>query len=57
MVQCTGGRGLIFLLSLFTGVIEHMLRHRERIWLTRPGGICRFIEGRPAGIVPGGEGL
>jgi hypothetical protein len=34
-------------------VIEHILAHRDHIWLTRPGEICSFIEGLPAGIVPG----
>ena len=56
MERGAGSLGLIFLLSLFRGVIEHILRRRDRIWLTRPGEICRFIEGLPASIVPGGEG-
>jgi allantoinase len=34
-------------------VFEHILRHRERIWLTRPRDICASIESLPAGIVPG----
>ena len=34
---------------------EHILEHRDRIWLTRPGDICTYIEGLPAGIVPGSE--
>ena len=38
----------------FRRVIEHILRHRDRIWLTRPGAICDHIEGLPAGTVPGG---
>lgn len=40
-------------LRRFRGVIEHILRHRDRIWLTRPGEICDFIEGLPPGTVPG----
>lgn len=32
---------------------EHILRHRDRIWLTRPRDICAHIESLPAGIVPG----
>jgi len=40
-------------LRQFRRVIEHILRQRERIWLTRPGEICQFVEKLPAGIVPG----
>jgi hypothetical protein len=29
------------------------LRHRDKIWLTHPGGICEYVESLPAGIVPG----
>jgi hypothetical protein len=32
---------------------EHILKHRDRIWLTRPRDICAHIESLPAGIVPG----
>ena len=32
---------------------EHVAAHRDRIWLTRPGDICRHIEGLPPGTVPG----
>ena len=34
-------------------VFEHIARHRDRIWLTRPGEICRHVESLPAGTVPG----
>jgi allantoinase len=37
----------------FGRVVEHILRQRERIWITRPGEICRYIESLPGGIVPG----
>jgi allantoinase len=37
----------------FSRVVEHILRHRERIWITRPGAICAHIESLPKGIVPG----
>jgi allantoinase len=40
-------------LRRYRRVIENILRHRERIWLTRPGDICRHIESLPPGIVPG----
>ena len=32
---------------------EHIARHRDRIWLTRPGEICAHVESLPAGVVPG----
>ena len=34
-------------------VIEHILQHRDHIWLTRPDNICTHIESLPAGTVPG----
>lgn len=34
-------------------VFEHIARHRDRIWLTRPGDICRHVESLPPGTVPG----
>lgn len=40
-------------LRQFRRVIEHILQHRDNIWLTRPGEICQYIETLPAGIVPG----
>lgn len=45
--------GQPYRLHQFRHVIEHILQHRDRIWLTRPGEICKFIESLPAGIVPG----
>ena len=41
-------------LRRFRRVIEHILKQRERIWLTRPGEICRYVETLPPGTVPGG---
>jgi hypothetical protein len=44
-------------LRRFRRVIEHILRQRERIWLTRPGEICRYTwRLLPPGTVPGSEG-
>ena len=37
----------------FRRVIEHIMAHRERIWLTRAGAICDHIETLPKGVVPG----
>jgi allantoinase len=34
-------------------VFERINELRDRIWLTRPGDICRYIESLPAGLVPG----
>jgi hypothetical protein len=34
-------------------VFEHILRHREGVWLTRPRDICIHSENPPAAIVPG----
>jgi peptidoglycan/xylan/chitin deacetylase (PgdA/CDA1 family) len=45
--------GQPYRLRHFRRVIEHILKYRDQIWLTRPGEICRFIEALPAGIVPG----
>ncbi len=39
----------------FRRVIEHIMKHRDRIWLTRPGAICAHIESLAKGIVPGSE--
>jgi peptidoglycan/xylan/chitin deacetylase (PgdA/CDA1 family) len=40
-------------LRRFRRVIEHIVKQRERIWLTRAGDICRYVETLPAGTVPG----
>ena len=42
-----------FRLRRFRQVIEHIVKQRERVWLTRPGDICRYVETLPAGTVPG----
>ncbi len=34
--------------------LQHILNHREAIWLTRPRDICAHIETLPPGVVPGG---
>lgn len=45
--------GQPYRLRHFRRVIEHITKHRDRIWLTRPGEICAYVESLPAGIVPG----
>ena len=57
---------LVFPISLHTFVVgqpfrlrhlrralKHIESYRDKIWITRPGDICRHIESLPAGIVPG----
>ncbi len=34
--------------------MQHILRHRDRIWLTQPGAIASHVKSLPAGTVPGG---
>ena len=41
-------------LRRYRTVIEHILRQRDKIWLTRPGDICSHVESLPPGTVPGG---
>ncbi|MFM9968611.1 MAG: hypothetical protein ACKVQK_09465 [Burkholderiales bacterium] len=33
--------------------LEHILQHRDEIWLARPRDICAHIENLAAGVVPG----
>jgi allantoinase len=40
-------------LRRFRRVIEHIVKQRARLWLTRPGEICRHVEALPGGTVPG----
>jgi hypothetical protein len=34
-------------------VIEHIVKQRDKVWLTRAGDICRHVESLPPGVVPG----
>ena len=45
--------GQPYRLRQFRRVIEHILKHRSDIWLTRPGAIFEHIDSLPAGVVPG----
>jgi hypothetical protein len=47
--------GQPYRLRHFRRVIEHITKHRDRIWLTRPGEICAHIESLPPGVVPGSQ--
>ncbi len=66
MLEQSARQPLVFPISLHTFVVgqpfrlrqlrralKHITAQREKIWLTRPGDICRHIEGLPPGIVPG----
>jgi peptidoglycan/xylan/chitin deacetylase (PgdA/CDA1 family) len=45
--------GQPYRLRHFRRVIEHVMKHRDQIWLTYPGKISDYIESLPAGVVPG----
>ena len=66
MLEQSVRQPLVFPISLHTFVVgqpfrlrqlrralKHIAAHREQIWLTRPGDICRHIESLPASVVPG----
>jgi allantoinase len=33
--------------------LQHVLAHRDSVWVTRPRDICAHVESLPAGVVPG----
>ena len=45
--------GRPYRLRQFRRALEHIMRHREQVWLTRPRDICAHIEALPPGVVPG----
>ncbi|MGE0701348.1 MAG: polysaccharide deacetylase family protein [Hyphomicrobiaceae bacterium] len=45
--------GQPFRLRQLRRVMQHILSHRDRIWLTQPGEIARHIQTLPPGVVPG----
>jgi allantoinase len=47
--------GQPFRLRAFRRAMKHILQHRDRLWVTRPGEIAQFIEKLPPGVVPGSE--
>jgi allantoinase len=68
MLQQSAGQPLVCPISLHPFVIgrpyrirqlrralQHILRHRDHIWLARPRDIYAHIASLPAGIVPGSE--
>ena len=46
--------GQPFRLRQLRQVMQHILAHRDEIWLTQPGQIADHIASLPAGTVPGG---
>lgn len=44
--------GQPFRLRAFRRAMEHIVRHRETVWLTTPGEIARHCASLPAGTVP-----
>jgi allantoinase len=42
-------------LRAFRDAIRHILRHRDRLWITTPGEIARYCESLPKGTIPGSE--
>ncbi len=66
MMEQSAHQPLVFPISLHTFIVgqpfrirqlrralKHITDQRDKIWLTRPGDICRHIESLEPGIVPG----
>ena len=49
--------GQPYRLRALRDALRHILSHRDRIWLARPGEVARYAAGLPKGIVPGSEML
>ena len=48
--------GQPFRLRAFRRAMDHIMRHRDELWITTPGEIARYCESLPKGTVPGGSG-
>jgi hypothetical protein len=44
--------GQAFRLRQLRRLVEHIVRARERVWLTRPGDIDAHARALPEGVVP-----
>jgi len=44
--------GQPFRLAALRRALEHVLAHRDRIWLARPGEVARHVTNLPPGLVP-----
>jgi peptidoglycan/xylan/chitin deacetylase (PgdA/CDA1 family) len=45
--------GQPYRLRALRGALEHIMAHKDALWITTPGEIARYCEGLPKGIVPG----
>src|SRR5271156_18926 len=46
--------GQPFRLRAFRDAIRHIVRHRDRLWITTPGEVARYCESLPKRTIPGG---
>ncbi len=49
--------GQPYRLRAFRRAMDHILAHRDALWITRPGEMAAFVRGLPPGTVPGSEAL
>jgi len=49
--------GQPFRLRPLRAALRHIMGHRDRIWLCRPGELAAHVAGLPRGVVPGSEML
>jgi hypothetical protein len=49
--------GQPFRLRPLRQALRHILSHRDRLWVTRPGAMADFVATLPRGMVPGSEML
>jgi peptidoglycan/xylan/chitin deacetylase (PgdA/CDA1 family) len=49
--------GQPFRLRPLRQALQHILSHRDRLWVTRPGELARYVATLPKGVVPGSEML
>ena len=47
--------GQPFRLRAFRDAVHHIMRHRDRLWITTPGEIARYCESLPKGTIPGSD--
>ena len=45
--------GQPFRLAALRRALDHVMRHRDKLWLATPGEIARYCAGLPPGVVPG----
>lgn len=44
--------GQPFRMRAFRRAVEHILRHRDKLWITTPGEIARYCAGLPENVLP-----